>query len=470
MGKAQRLFNGSATHTLYGRITPTPEQMDFLQEQWNALATYLCERLSGWGYPVSTLLQGSYRCGTLIKPLHTGESYDVDVGVYFSWDTMSCQASPTAKQLRAWVQSELLQYVDHAGEKVEVVDPPKERCSRAIYRKQFHIDTPTYHLDSASDQRRLACLSGKWEESDPKPLHKWFRDVVDPEYRDQLRRLVRYLKAWAAIEFQDETSARPSSVLLTVLAAEAFSEMWAERFWGVADDTALGLVVGKLYQRLANSRKVPNPVDAQEDLNRIPPEAWEAFLTRLAALNDAAQLAESAEDEASAALAWEGAFQFLMPLPETDAVEIVDEASSRALMQVPDVVVLVYDRPGGTLLATHRNEVQSVPKDHWLVFRIENPQLVPRFADISWTVRNDQGEADRVGDLGHVRRGIGMVTVEERTAYLGKHSMDCVIRLHGSVFAVRRVPVFIEHGQRRAVAQPQRAYLKLQSRKGRRRG
>lgn len=469
MGKAQRLFNGSATHTLYGRITPTPEQLDFLQEQWNALASYLCERLSVWGYPVSTLLQGSYRYGTLIKPLHRGESYDVDVGVYFSWDKTSSQASPTAKQLRAWVQSELLQYVAHAGETVDVVDPPKERCSRAIYSQQFHIDTPTYHLDSASDQRRLACLSGKWEESDPKPLHKWFRDVVDHEHRDQLRRLVRYLKAWAAIEFQDAASARPSSVLLTILAAEAFREMWAERFWGISDDTALGLVVGKLYERLAKDRRVPNPVDPEEDLNRIPQEAWEAFLTRLAALNDAAQLAESAEDEASAALAWEGAFQFLMPLPETDEVEIIEESSSKALMQVPDVVVHVYDRPGGALLATCRNEVSSVPKDQWLVFSIENPQLVPRYADITWTVRNDHGEADEVGDLGHVRRGIGLMSVEERTAYLGKHSMDCVIRFNGSVFAVRRVPVLIEHDPRQAIARPQRAYLKLQSRKGRRR-
>lgn len=469
MGKAQRLFNGLAPQTLYGRITPTPDQLDFLQEQWNALAGHLCERLSGWGCPVSTLLQGSYRYGTLIKPLHKGESYDVDVGVYFSWDPGSSEASPTAKQLRAWVQSELLLYMNHAEEIVEVVEPPKQRCSRVIYQEQFHIDTPTYHLNPATDQRRLACLSGEWEDSDPKPLHKWFRDVVGREDRDQLRRVVRYLKAWAAVEFQDASSARPSSILLTVLAAEAFSGMWGERFFGVTDDTALCLVVKKLVERLASDRRVPNPVDTQEDLNRIPQESWDAFLTRLAALNDAAQLAESAEDEASAALAWEGAFHFLMPLPETDEVEVLEETSSRAVMRVPDIVVHVYDRQGGEHLAMYRNEVPSVPKDRWLVFSIEHPHMVPRYADITWTVRNDQGEADEVGDLGHVSRGIGMMSVEERTAYLGKHSMDCVIRLNGSVFAVRRVPVHIERDNSRAVAQPQRAYLKLQTRRGRRR-
>ena len=32
MGKAARLFNGTAEQTLYGRVTPTLEQRQFLQE------------------------------------------------------------------------------------------------------------------------------------------------------------------------------------------------------------------------------------------------------------------------------------------------------------------------------------------------------------------------------------------------------------------------------------------------------
>lgn len=469
MGEAARLFNGNAEQTLYGRVTPTQEQRQFLQEQWNAMAEHLKAGLSEWGYPVSTWLQGSYKYGTLIRPVHKGEEYDVDVGIYFSWDPKEIDISPTAQQLRSWVQRELVEYKKGLDELKEVVEPPKERCSRAIYVQQFHIDTPTYHLDSAMDVRRLACLSGKWEDSDPKQLYKWFRDVVGSDDREQLRRLVRYIKGWAAVAFEDAPEARPSSILLTVTVAEAYSQMWGARLLGSADDDALIAIIEKLYERLTEDRSVPNPVDPDEDLNRIPDASWDAFLTRLTVLNDAAQAADTAEDEASAALAWEGAFSFLMPLPETDEVEVVEPATDRALMQVPDIDVKIYDREGGNLLLTYRNEVPGVSKGRWLVFELVNKHVVPAYADISWTVRNDGDEADYLGDLGHLQRGINMYITEESTAYLGKHYMDCVIRLNGTIFAVRRVPVHIIPDQQKLLAQAKRAWTKLRTRKGRRR-
>jgi len=69
---------------------------------------------------------------------------------------------------------------------------------------------------------------------------------------------------------------------------------------------------------------------------------------------------------------------------------------------------------------------------------------VPDFAMVEWTVRNDGADADALGDLGHKRGGIGLLSVDEHTAYIGKHYMDCVIRCNGSVFSARRVPVFIK--------------------------
>jgi len=468
MGKAASLFNGTAEQTLYGRVTPTPEQRDFLQTQWNDLAEHLKAALSGWGYPISTWLQGSYKYGTLIKPVHKGEEYDVDVGVYFSWNPKEADATPTPQQLRQWVQRELLEHKKQNSDVKEVVEPPKERCSRAIYAKQFHIDTPTYHLDPTADRRRLACLSGKWEDSDPKVLYKWFKDVVGSDNRELLRRLVRYLKGWAAVAFTDAPEARPSSILLTVLVADAFSSMWGARLLGIADDDALIAAIAKVHERLTGDRRVPNPIDKSEDLNRIPSDSWEAFVTRLTVLDDAAQAADAAEDEAAAALAWEGAFSFLMPLPETDELEVVDASSERALMQVPDIEIGVFDKEGGTLLATYKNEVPSVSKGLWLVFSITNRHVVPQFADVGWTVRNDGAEADYIGDLGHTRRGIGLLSVGESTAYLGKHYMDCVVRCNSSVYAVRRVPVFIKADQQKLLTQAQRSWTKLRTRRSRR--
>jgi hypothetical protein len=468
MGKASRLFNGTAEQTLHSRITPTSEQREFLQTQWNSLAEHLKAELVGWGYPISTWLQGSYKYGTLIKPVHKGEEYDVDVGIYFSWDPKAVDVSPTAVQLRTWVQQELLQYKRKNADVKRVEEPAKERCSRAVYSKQFHIDTPTYHLNSDTDARRLACLSGRWEDSDPKALYNWFKTAVGTDNHDLLRRLVRYLKGWAAVAFEEAPSSRPSSIVLTVLAAEAFQAMWGARFLGIEDDDALIAVIAAVHKRLSADKRIVNPVDESEDLNRIVDEDWDVFLTRLTLLHDVAQRANEAEDEASAALAWSDSFAFLMPLPETDEVEVLDRASGRALMQIPEIQVQVFDFKGGKLLATYMNEVPSIVRDRHMIFTIVNRSIVPDFAMVEWTVRNDGADADALGDLGHRRGGIGFLSVDEHTAYVGKHYMDCVIRCNGSVFSARRVPVFVKAGASQILTQAKRPWARLSTRRGRR--
>ncbi|MBT0963617.1 CBASS cGAMP synthase [Denitromonas iodatirespirans] len=462
MGHAAQLFAGNRDQTLIKRVTPTAEQRQFLQEQWNALADHLKKHLPArHGYPVSTWLQGSYKYGTLIRPVHPGEEYDVDVGVYFHW-TDEGDATPSPAQLREWVQDELVLYGRGNGDVKEVVTPPKERCSRVVYARQFHIDTPVYHLDPETDRRRLACLSDAWEDSDPKKLYKWFRNAASGDDREQLRRLVRYLKAWAAVSFDEAPESRPWSILLTVLATQAYQGLWGSLL-GMDDDDALTAVIKKVHGRLFDKKAVPNPVDRTEDLNRISDAGWEGFLPRLQALLDVAERAEAAEDEASAALVWSEAFSFLMPLPETDQVEIVDERSGRAVMVLPDIEVQVHGGNPKTVLATYRNEVPSVAKDCELTFRITNPHVVPEYATVEWTVRNEGEDADQVSDLGHRRAGLRMLTANEHTAYVGRHFMDCIVRLNGRVYSVRRVPVNIRNLSYPQRNPPRPAYTKLRS-------
>lgn len=471
MGKASRLFNGQAEQTLYGKVTPSQEQRGFLQQQWNALAEHLKAQLSQHGYAISTWLQGSYKYGTLIKPVKVGDEYDVDLGLYFEWESQAGQLEPAATQLRAWVQRELVAYKEETAELKEVSEPPKERCSRAIYTRRFHIDTPTYHLDTRSDKRRLATLSGTWEDSDPKAIYKWFKKVVDGAEREQLRRLIRYLKAWAAVAFEAAEDARPSSIFLTVLVAQIYDSMWMERLGDLDDEDALISVVEKMHSRLSERSEVWNPVNKKENLNRIPASAWPAFMTRLTALLDCAEAAEEAADEFSAAFAWSGAFSYLMPLPETDEVEVEVAPSSRAVMQIPDVRIEVAAKAEfNHVLATYENEVPEVAKDHWLRFTITNPHIVPQMSSIEWTVRNDGSDADSFGDLGHARGGIGLHQVIERTSYAGKQYMDLVVRVNGMVYAARRIAVHIRNtpllGRPPA---PPREWLKLRTRRGRRR-
>lgn len=470
MGKAKRLFNGDAEQTLYKRVTPSQEQRDFLQTQWNALADHLRAQLFRNGYPVSTWIQGSYKYGTLIKPVRYGEEYDVDLGVYFEWEAGGVELEPTPGQLRDWVQRELVIYKGLNSDVKEITEP-KERCSRAIYSKRFHIDTPTYHLDPRRDRRRLATLSGEWEVSDPKAFYKWFKAALNGAERDQVRRLIRYLKGWAALAFENAPDARPSSIFLTVLTTRIYEGAWFDRLSELDDDDALILVIKKMHERLVDDRDVCNPIDSQEQLNRISKEAWPSFLTRLTALRDCAEDAEAAQDEPAAAMAWTEAFSFLMPLPEGDEIEVAESETSTALMQIPDVKIEVAtDADFKDVLADHINEVPSVARKRWLRFTILNSAIVPNMAHIEWTVRNDGTEAEFLGDLGHASGGIGAFSVTETTAYAGKQYMDLVIRCNGTVYAARRIAVYIDGNlTTQGPKATTRAWMKLRSRRTSRR-
>jgi hypothetical protein len=458
MGKAARLFNGRAEQTLIARLTPSQEQRKFLQQQWNEMADYLKLTLSEqYVYPISTWLQGSYKFGTLIKPVHKGEEYDVDVGLHFE-RANDGDVKPSPGQLRDWVQQALITYQRKKTQIREVIDPSKERCSRACFDAQFHIDIPVYWFDPSSDSRQLATLS-KWENSDPKAIYLWFKSFVGQPERDQLRRLVRYFKGWAAVAFEGFSDSRPSSMVLTVLVSEAYDEEGLGEK-NLDDEDTLIAIVQNIYARLGKSSEVRNPVDGTENLNRIQERHWPKFMENLDALQDAAERADNSEEESGAALAWSEAFSFLMPLPETDEVEVVD-ASGRALMVLPNIQIDVYARKPERHLATHMNEVPSVSKNCDLKFRITNPHVLPPYAKIEWTVRNAGQEAETVGDLGHTRKNAMGIEAEESTSYFGKHYMDCVIRLNGDVIAVRRVPVSVRSTEYPARNPPKPPYTKI---------
>lgn len=50
MGKSSWPCNGQAKQTVCGRVSPSPEQRDFLQQQGSDLADYLKGELSQHGY------------------------------------------------------------------------------------------------------------------------------------------------------------------------------------------------------------------------------------------------------------------------------------------------------------------------------------------------------------------------------------------------------------------------------------
>lgn len=449
MGVAASQFfsaNNSDKQTLSKRIAPTAEQMEDQSERWEALAEHLRSDLNNeTGYPIQHWLQGSYKFGTQIRPARTRLEFDIDLGIYYCWSGSPKGRKFPPKQLKSFVQASLIKYAAENPDEVIEVTPPKKRCCRIRYKGHFHIDVPVYHLEADLDARTLATEDDQWEISDPKKLYEWFKDSLEEAVRAKARRHIRYLKVWAALKFPDDAR-RPSSVLLTVLVAEAIKELKEGAL--ASDDDALRALIDSIVARLDKSPDVPNPVNARELLSaRLQGAAFADFLAILKHLQNLAIDATRTTDVIVASDLWTGAFEHFFPAPDTEELTaaFTERSKSKNIALIAfDPIVSVFaqakNNPNAKFQGT--NAIGPIPKGCAIRFVVANARDLPNGAEVHWIVRNEGLEAEIVNDLGHTA-GTG-VTREEDTAYNGTHHMDCMIKLRGQIIGFRRIPVTVQ--------------------------
>lgn len=441
MGIASSLFYGNSKNTLDWRIRPSDDQYDQQQERWNDLAAHLLEDLKARsGYPISSWLQGSYKFGTQVRPASKGQEFDIDLGIYFRWDGQPADGDYDPIDLKGFVRSSLLDYADDDENEAEKVADSKARCERLHFHADFHIDVPCYHLNAPDDVRHLATEEDEWESSDPKAIYQWWKDTFSDADRPRLRRLVRYLKMWAALNFEEGN--RPSSILLTVLAGDEWDALDHAALTG--DDEYLVATVSAIIDRLSNSSFVSNPADTNENLNRLDEANTEAFLDKLRNLLAVGERARASQSKSLAAEIWGEAFEHFFPLPdeEDEEVAVLKEAGRGLVPLTFDPQVAIEARPKtGARTFQGVNEIGPIPKNCELTFTLMNEQALPLGATVGWTVRNQGEEAEDVNDLGH--NWADERQVVEHSAYRGTQYMDVVVRLHGRIIGKRRIPVKI---------------------------
>ena len=316
MGIASSLFfssNDTEKQTLHRRITPSAEQMEEQQDRWNELARHLVADIEAeTGCSVQTWLQGSYKFATQIRPPSKSDEFDIDLGIFVCWPGHAHNGPHKPEDLRHVLRKSLDAY-SASTDAVRSLDKLlKPRCGRIHYDGDFHVDIPIYHLDPDADRRTLA-TDGGWETSDPKALYLWFKDGFDEATRARVRRQIRYLKCWAALKWRIDDG-RPSSVLLTVLVVEAFARLTEDQL-GADDDTLLNLL-RQIANRAARGRRVPNPANSYEDLNRLTDAQWTAFCNGIHAFIGIAASACAADNEIEAADLWSQAFAHFFPMPD----------------------------------------------------------------------------------------------------------------------------------------------------------
>ena len=247
--------------------------------------------------------QGSFRYGTVIRPLLPTEEYDLD-----NVTTLTIlKDAMTQKQLKELYGAEIQAYA-RANAMLAPVEE-KDRCWRLVYSDEisFHLDTlpcipeepavisaltshgvpPELALLAVAitdrrhpqyDQITRALLSSnprgfaRWFERRARPvaearmrqlverrLYASVEEVPPYEWKTPLQRSIQILKRHRDVMFRDNPDAGPISMIITNLAAHAYS--------GEIDlGLALVNIVDKMPQYVNSSRpRVPNPADPAED-------------------------------------------------------------------------------------------------------------------------------------------------------------------------------------------------------------
>jgi hypothetical protein len=242
--------------------------------------------------------QGAYAVNTLVNPI-LGE-INLNDGVYLQhMDPQDDMKWPTGAAVR-----QLLMDAIDSHHRSMVIE--KRACVRLRVIGLYNVDLPIYGV--LRDLSMLALKSGHgWVLSNPQDLIQWFNSYMTL-YGEQLRRIIRYVKAWA--DFQSlKNRQMPKGLVLSILAARHFQD-------DLRDDVALAYTFKVISNAVTPYFSVPNPVNINEELaERLSLSQIKHFC---AAIEEATAIAISAirmDDPREASILWRKLFGYRFPLP-----------------------------------------------------------------------------------------------------------------------------------------------------------
>lgn len=240
------------THSLfkdfYSKINLADTKKESLKTSRNALRLDIKNWFSDKGKNIPRFCwQGSFAMKTVINPIDNGE-YDLDDGIYLQgYDSYEKNEWPTTSTVHSWVK-------DAVKDRTKKSPIDKDTCIRVSYAAGYHIDLPIYIVKN--EVAYLAHKTKDWIESDPKAFKSWFIDKVKNDtYGEQLRRVVKFLKAW-----KDFKGIQLKGIEITILATENF-EAYTNR-----DDKAILNTIKNILTTLENKFSCVKPVAPWEDL------------------------------------------------------------------------------------------------------------------------------------------------------------------------------------------------------------
>jgi hypothetical protein len=247
--------------------------------------------------------QGSFRYGTVNRPILKTEEYDLDSVC----EMMLSKTRVTQKQLKHLLGDELKAYADRYGIHDPVVE--QNRCWRLDYADDvlFHIDAlpcvpedqevirlicgrgVPAHLAGTSvaiTDRRLphyTQITRDWPCSNPRGLGTWFEEKARPvaearikqlvenrkyasvdkvppyAWKTPLQRAIQIMKRHRDVMFKDDCKFAPISMIITVLATRAYGGE------PILHDALTAIVEQMPDYVQVRKPRIPNPVNPAED-------------------------------------------------------------------------------------------------------------------------------------------------------------------------------------------------------------
>ncbi|AHX13370.1 hypothetical protein CH75_09225 [Dyella jiangningensis] len=454
---------------------------------------------------VQVYTQGSFRLGTAIAPIQVDADYDLDIVCEFDWS----KHQRTQAELHASLGRELIAYARRHNMQAP---SPWNRCWTINYADgaRFHMDvlpcvpdgqrqrylrevasvTLDYVDKSVSitdkEHPHFQTISPDWPVSNPNGYADWFHDQMRPVFdarrlqmmlveakadvadipafrvRTPLQLAIQILKRHRDLRFLDQdTSFRPTSVVLTTLAALAYRQ----------EATVLEAVAG-IIQRMdafIESRGdiswIPNPADPRENLA----EAWsadvryrEAFQQWLEDVRSDVRLALESGSQEEFIDAWSprlGRDLVEAAVGQSQAGSLITRAFSntiRKLRDAPHRAPVSWPLAQSGSVAIERaqfirngfrpqqlNNEGHVPAGSQLVFTAGTN--VPPPYEVYWQIINTGVEAIRARDLRgrfeNAKASHGHLVRRETAVYRGIHSVECFIVKQG--YCVARSGLFV---------------------------
>lgn len=289
---------------LLGRIAEEldipPSKREDVESKYKAVTDWLTDKDGSLArsnpdiYP-----HGSFRLGTVVRPLEQDE-FDLDFVA-----SLNIEAQPHNQAVVKKLVGDRLR--ENGTYRSNRMIREKNRCWQVLYAGDFHMDIMPAVPDT---QRNVGSILvsdrdlAAWMPSNPRGFAAWFDTLLVP-FRTEFRKMakatveklpdqriktplqmaIQILKRHRDLHFQSDVKLRPSSIVLTTLAARAYGQQQDLL------DTLYAVVRGmpsQIERDDAGFPVVPNPTNRDENFAekwREYPERMEAFCQWLGKVN-----------------------------------------------------------------------------------------------------------------------------------------------------------------------------------------